>query len=426
MITQGDSTSYLEPARNLFLHGAYSNQGLLELDRTPGYPIFTALTGAAFGNILLTASVQITLAALTLLIIRKTAILSFSSERAGYIAAWLFALEPLSIASTIRIMPETLFVLLLVLVIERLLTFRTTSRLTTLCIAGLSLAAATYVRPVSYYLVLPLAIALVVACRKQRKLRWQAPAVLLVSTIPLIAAWQVRNQMEAGYGGFSSIVERNLYFYQSAEVAAELQKTSLAVEQENLGYTDEQSYLACHPDQRSWTPAQRLRYMRTAALAIIAQHRWLYARTHLAGIAVVAFTPGSTEFLQLLNLYPSPESMPRRILNEGIFRSTDRVFHQHFVAAFWMFYFEGFLLGLYIFAAMGLRVGKGSTFANMTLVGIALYFLLISGGAQAVGRYRLPVVPELCILAAGSLSSFRTKQERGLEDPAHRVAIPAA
>jgi hypothetical protein len=100
--------------------------------------------------------------------------------------------------------------------------------------------------------------------------------------------------------------------------------------------------------------------------------------------------------------------------------------HDHPWDAFWMMSFEAYLLCLYIFATWGMRISQRSTFAVLTLVGIALYFLIISGGAQAVGRYRLPIVPELCVLAAGGLSSFRAKEKRGLEDPARRVTIPLA
>jgi 4-amino-4-deoxy-L-arabinose transferase-like glycosyltransferase len=48
---------------------------------------------------------------------------------------------------------------------------------------------------------------------------------------------------------------------------------------------------------------------------------------------------------------------------------------------------------------------------------IAVYFLLLSGGAQAVGRYRMPIMPLLCILAAGTAAGRRLNSfERGFDD----------
>jgi hypothetical protein len=71
---------------------------------------------------------------------------------------------------------------------------------------------------------------------------------------------------------------------------------------------------------------------------------------------------------------------------------------------------EIFLLLLYMLAARGIFTSGGVKAQILPLVGIALYFLLISGGAQAVGRYRLPVMPELCILAAGGLAAIQRKK----------------
>jgi len=409
IMTQGDSESYLEPARNM-LHGIYSSHGQTELDRTPGYPLFTALTGAAFGHTLLTVVVQIALAAFTLLLIQRIAGLAFPHPRAGINAAWLFALDPASITSSVRIMPETLFIFLLATVIERLLTFHRNSNIKSLIAAGLLLAAATYVRPVSYYLVLPLSIAVAIPHGSRKGLRWQAPLVLLLSTLPWLAAWQIRSAHEAGYSGFSSIVEKNLYYFQSAEVTAELNGTSLAVEQSRLGYNSEASYLAIHPEQLRWTQAQRLQFMRASAMSILAQHRGLYLRSHFLGVALVAFTPAATEFLQLLDLYPSPQSMPHRILNEGVAHSFWTTLPDHPALFIGMTLFEVWLLFLYASAVVCGLLADGSRFAVLTLVGIVTYFLLISGGAQAVGRYRLPVLPEICVLAGGGLAAVTKRK----------------
>jgi hypothetical protein len=71
---------------------------------------------------------------------------------------------------------------------------------------------------------------------------------------------------------------------------------------------------------------------------------------------------------------------------------------------------EGFLLFLYVSAIRGCLGSDSFRPALLTIAGVALYFLLISGGAQAVGRYRLPVMPELCILAAGGLTFSHKKK----------------
>jgi len=410
VITQGDTASYLNPGRTLILHGAFASGGVPEIDRTPGYPLFAEITGMIGANVLLVVVTQIVLSLVSLLMVRKIANQVFPDRNAGSIAVWLYAFEPLSIIYSVRLMPETLFVLLLLLVVERLLSFLRSGKLVTLAAAGVLLAAATYVRPVSYYLVFPLAAGLAMAAPKEGGLRWKAPAVLLITVLPLLAAWQVRNFAETGYRGFSSIAEKNLYFFQSAEVSAELQHLSLGEEQKQLGYPEDIYYFAAHPNQRTWSQSQKLSFMREQAAKILAAHPFLYLQTHFAGVGVVAFTPGAAEFLQLLGAYPAGSSMPHRIVNEGVAVSAKRVILAHPQVAITMALLEGFLLLLYIASIRSCvsadRIGP----AILMLVGIATYFFLISGGAQAVGRYRLPVMPELCILAAGGLTLSRIKQ----------------
>jgi 4-amino-4-deoxy-L-arabinose transferase-like glycosyltransferase len=422
IMTQGDTASYLEPGRNLLLHGLYATAGLPEIDRTPGYPLFAMLTGMLYGQVLLTALAQIILSAISVLLIWKIAQRVFPSERTALLAAWLFAIEPVSIMYSVRLMPETLFVLLLLLTIDKLLDFLATARVASLVIAGLWLAYATFVRPVSYYLVFAIAVAVsVIEWRKKEKrtaLWWKAPIILLLCVTPFVAAWQLRSKIETGYSGFSSIVEKNLYFYQSAEVTAELHHITLAAEQKDLGYTDEISYLTIHPEQHDWSQAQRLTYMRAQAVQILSANRTLYLKTHIAGVGVVAFTPCASELLQLVGLYPGSNMMPRRLLNEGILSSMKRVATSYPLVAMTMVVLEVYLLFLYLFALLALWKGSGKGIPIVTLVCIVLYFLFISGGAQAVGRYRLPIMPELCILAAGGLTQFGKREVRGHKDPA--------
>jgi hypothetical protein len=412
IMTQGDTASYLVPGNNLILHGSYTTAGLPEIDRTPGYPLFAALSGMLSDNVLTTVLAQIALSLFTLLLVDRIARKTFSNQQAGRIAAWLYAVEPVSIVYTARILPETLFTFLLLAVIERLVAFFRGGRLTTLAIAAILLASATYVRPISYYLVFLLAMALAVYQIKRNASWWKAPCILLIGTLPLIGLWQVRNKLETGYSGFSSIVEKNLYFYQSAEVSAEVEHIPLGEEQKHLGYPNETSYLVAHPEQRDWPPVKRLQYMKSQSLGILSAHPVLYLRTHITGVGIVAFTPCAADLLQLLGAFPSNASMPHRVVNEGIFTAIRRIVLSHPWQAAIMVVMEAFLLLLYRCAIRGSFYGQGNKAIVLTLIGIALYLLFISGGAQAVGRYRLPVMPELCILAAGALCVPRSKQKR--------------
>ena len=413
VMTQGDTASYLEPGRNLIEHGAFTTAGAPETDRTPGYPLFAMFSGMVFDNVLLTVVVQVAVALVSLLLVWRIADRIFPKSHAGVMAAWLFAIEPLSITYTVRVMPETVFVLLLLLCIEGVLIFLETARLKVLGVAGLVLAAATFVRPISYYLGFALALGIAFTAPRQRGLWWKAPAVFLVAFLPWLAGWQMRNKIETGYSGFSSIVETNLYFFQSAEVSAEVQHISLGEEQKRLGYLSAGDYLAAHPEQVNWTETQKLKFMRSQSVQILAAHPWIYLRSHVAGVGVVALTPCATELLQLFRAYPMDDAMPHRIVNEGIVASLEKVLANHPGVMIAMGLLEVFLLLLYLSAARACLAAGIENLAMITVVGIVFYFLLISGGAQAVGRYRLPVMPLLCILAAGGVALSRQTKLRG-------------
>jgi hypothetical protein len=73
VMTQDDTTSYLNPGRNLILHSAFITAVAPEIDRTPGYPLFAEITGMAWDNVLLTVTVQIVLSLISLLLLRKIA-----------------------------------------------------------------------------------------------------------------------------------------------------------------------------------------------------------------------------------------------------------------------------------------------------------------------------------------------------------------
>jgi hypothetical protein len=399
VIASGDTASYLEPGRNLLLHGRFITGGVPEIGRTPGYPLFLALfslVGPATA-----ALAQVLLSAFTVLLVWRLARAVFAEARVALMAAWLFAFEPVSVIYSVRLLPETLFLALMLLSLERLAVFLRGRNLWVLTQAGLWLAAATFVRPVSYYLPAALALGLFAALARVPSLRWKAPAVLLLSVLPWLAVWQLRNQIETGFSGFSSIVARNLYFYQAAEVEARVAHRSFMEVQRGLGYPDEQSYLARHPEQAGWDQARRLAFMRSEAERVLRAYPGTALTVQLEGSAVVAFTPCAAELLRMLNAYPLDG--PKRVVDEGPLRSAMRLAHTHPGAAAVMAALEMVLLGLYVLAARGALCGCVRREALWLLLGVSLYFLAVSGGAQAVGRYRLPVMPVICVFAAAGL-----------------------
>ena len=121
VITSGDTASYLEPGRNLLLHGRFFTGVLPEIDRTPGYPLFLAVASLPGSPQPLVA--QVILSAFTVVLVWRLARAVFEDDRIALTAAWLFAFEPVSIIYSVRLMPETLYLALLLLSLERMVVF---------------------------------------------------------------------------------------------------------------------------------------------------------------------------------------------------------------------------------------------------------------------------------------------------------------
>ncbi|MBR4592526.1 MAG: hypothetical protein IKO35_04895, partial [Elusimicrobiaceae bacterium] len=87
--------------------------------------------------------------------------------------------------------------------------------------AAISLAAGVYVRPAAYYFI-PLAVMGLIGLtisKKSRSLGKQSLLFFVLPVIWLIGAWQVRNYMQTGYGGFTSVGAYNLYIWNEDYIA---------------------------------------------------------------------------------------------------------------------------------------------------------------------------------------------------------------
>ena len=416
VIASGDTASYLAPGRNLLIHGRFATGALPEINRTPGYPLFLALAslpGTAFA-----ALVQVVISALTVVLVARLARAVFDDERIALIAAWIFALEPVSTIYSVRLLPETLFLALLLLSLERLAVFLRDGLLRVLAVSGAWLGVATLVRPVSYYLGFALALGLFAACIRIPGLRWKAPAVLLAGALPWLAAWQVRNRLETGFGGFSTIVSRNLYFYEAAGVYARATRRPFVQVQSSFGYPDEASYLAHHPRQAGWSQSRRAAFMTAQAVSILRAYPGVALGMQVEGAAVAALTPCAADLLRMLGVWP--RDWPSRVIARGPLRSALYLAHTHPAIAALMAMLEATVLLFYLLAVRG-AVRTGFRGAQLWLLcGVALYFLAVSGGAQAVGRYRLPIMPIICLLAAAGVA----RTETGIESHPQNAEEP--
>ena len=113
-----DTISYLEPGRNLLLHGRYFADGVPDVLRTPGYSIFLAIT--SFAGLPAAALANVILSVFSAVLVWRLGRQAFRDERIALGAAWIFAFEPLSFTNSFVLLSDTLFLTLFLLAMERL------------------------------------------------------------------------------------------------------------------------------------------------------------------------------------------------------------------------------------------------------------------------------------------------------------------
>lgn len=422
---QVDPGTYLEPGRNLLLHGSFAVNGVPDVFRTPGYPLFLAITSLA--GFPAAAVVNVILSVLSVLLVCKLGRAVSGDDRVALTAAWIFAFEPTSIIFSVCLTSETLFLALSLLGIERLTKFLHGHRLRDLAVAGLWLAAAIFVRPVGYYLPFAWALGLFVVLARIPGLRWKAPAVLLISVLPWLAAWQLRNWVKTGYTGFSSVTEVNLYFFNAAQVTAYVEHRSLLDVDRSLGYLGGlnygeqvyiyEPYLLLHPEQTGWSQGRRLSFMRSEAFRVIRAHYGTYLhRCVVMSYFKTILYPGVGNLDHLI--FPEDPGPNAGRLSENPVHLANRLFKEFPWSAAQRLIFEVLLLGLYVLAARGIfllvRDVRRDGVPNRCLwllLGTSLYFIAVTGvggGPGADARYRLPVMPGVCVFAAAGFRRAKT------------------
>jgi hypothetical protein len=250
-------------------------------------------------------------------------------------------------------------------------------------------------------------------------LRWKAPAVLLVSVLPWLAAWQLRNLVETDYRDFSSIRDINLYFQVASGVQARVEHRPYLDVRKELGYFDFtnnsgqfylfQPYLALHPEQAGWSQGRRLAFMHSEAVRVIRSHEGVYLRMCFISLLRTVFIPGERYFDHLL--YPEDSSRDVDVVYENQRRWSILPSQQSLRIAGERAVFTIMLLGLYLYAARGVILCSMRNTYLWLLLGTVLYFLSVTGVGEEPGgnlRYRLPVMPIVCIFAAAGFRRANT------------------
>ncbi|MBP5183073.1 MAG: glycosyltransferase family 39 protein, partial [Lentisphaeria bacterium] len=196
-----DSPSYLAPARSLLYDLTYSTgagTGEAALHRTPLYPCFLALClGISGGSLLFVAVVSAFLSSLTLIPLFLSAKI-FLPEKYALFASLLFLLHPTVFAVFPLVTSDTLFLLLVTLVLYFYLRFLKERSLSFLLWSAFAATLAVLTRPLMLFWGFPALFVLFCLPRFPLKKKVLFSLLFLLVFFLLPACWILRNHARGG------------------------------------------------------------------------------------------------------------------------------------------------------------------------------------------------------------------------------------
>ncbi|MFA5133277.1 MAG: methyltransferase domain-containing protein [Patescibacteria group bacterium] len=384
--------------------------------RTPFYPIFSALFYLIFPKIYFIIFIQVILSAVTVVTVYGLGKMIFG-EKAGFIAAILYALESQRLQVANQLMSETLFVFLFILSLYFLFYFLLKNQKNIfVLLSGLCFGLALLTKPIIQ--ILPVLMLGFLLWQANRSGQWKkyaiAAIIFILAAFAVVSPWLVRNKIHFGQFKLSSAGGINLYYANSTHFAEYLSKkagnrqefydefTKLAIS--DLG--EEINLSDWRKESLRLMEFKYEKYFTEKSLELIKGHPLDYTAFHLKRMAVFFIeSSASRSFGAMLRGAHLPEKIFYPFLYWG----------GRFIWASFL------LISLAIYFLKRRRVKN--TAIPIFLFLTILYFAALSAPNWDIPRMREPVAPLMFLLFANSLMLLGgdRKKDVNLEDVYRQV-----
>jgi 4-amino-4-deoxy-L-arabinose transferase-like glycosyltransferase len=365
-----DFTQFYKPtAQNLYNVYITNDPNLLGLSGlvTPLFPIFLKI----FGYGLLAQFVYIIIFVLMLILIYKIT-LKLSSRKIAEIAILLVSLEPSLFISSLSLAPELLFsfTLTLALYFGVCKPFRNIEF--NFIVLGILVGVSVLVRPIALVMIICLVVFWIITY-----LQTSQTIFLYTSIIATVfaLAWSIRNSLVHGFFNISSISSNNIFWYEGVPALSEAKGISYEEAKDIEGALKKQ-IIGDHP-----SVFELHDYDSKRGLELIFEYPIGWVQSHLKGVGKILF-----------GVFKSKYS----IIDQKVFGINDQAIQSiHFVIL-------GFItLIIWILFLNGIsQFYKFDVFNSRMFLLMIVAILLPATGQVANGRFRSPVVPIICIMAA--------------------------
>ena len=379
-----DTPSYLIPADNL-LHG----QGFVnalhqpELRRTPGYPLLLAIFRVAPLKVEYLILLQHACCVLLAVAVTAFALRVTGSRVVALTAASVLSLDLATLRIANLLLTEitsTLLITLAAWLVYRAITKPGSNVLTSVA-AGLLGGCAALVRPVSILYFVPLSLCLFLA-RGRCALR---PLVFMIASFLLLPMlWSTRNLVDGGYFGLSTIGTEDILYYRAAGALAVQQPGNYLSNVRKV--RDVLIDQTCADLERAYgrncsqvTETQTASYSVRKGMNIIRDNSLSYLRSSVWALAYIVFGGGAEALSKISNV--SPRAAEYMVL---LFTVPEACLA---VVGCWYWY----------------RRDRNLCYLLVFSIG---YFFLISAGAEAYSRFKVPMMPLYALLIGGGAAEM--------------------
>jgi len=397
-VPPGDAPGYLQLAINLLGYGVFS-QGtgtpyLPDAFRTPGYPFFLALVfGTAGTSVIAVVAAQSILHALTGVMVLRLGEKEFGSIRVGVIGALIWLVAPVPSIFAGILLSEIVFTSLFLLLLWCL----SAPSLWRAAIGGAVLGGGILVRPIAVLLWPALLPSLCWGSNGRRAL---VKCALFSATLAaVVAPWIYRNVLAFGKPTLAAVQGYNLLYYNAAGYIAmrdglNLGEARTVVDEHYHNYLQEENL---HPA----TMMEESEAMSAAAARILAADP-IRSIIFNGWNSLNGFRPGVSYFFMFI----APDSMtPDDTIAGELSPAASHLDRPEILLTTVLL--SAFYGMLFLLAAAGLiRLIWTRSWKILVWLGLPCAVLMYAPGLSSNARFRIPVEPFLCLLAAVALSDL--------------------
>lgn len=365
-----DLAQFYKPAAQNFYEIYITNDpNLLNLSGwvTPLFPLFLKI----FGYGLLAQFVYVIMFIIILILVYKIT-LKLSSKKIAIIAILLVSLEPSLFISSLSVAPELLFSFTLTLALYFGVCKPMKNIELNYLVLGIILGVSVLIRPIALIMIICLVVFWTITYFQTSQTIFLYTSI--ISTV-FALAWSIRNSIVHGFFNISSISANNIFFYEGVPALSEAKGIPFE-EAKNIEDALKKQIIGDYP-----SVLELYDYNSKRGLELIFENPIGWIQSHLNGVGKVLFGVYKSKY---------------RIIDQKVFGVNDQVIQSiHFIILgfitliIWILFFNGVS-----------KFHKLDVLNSLVFLLILIAILLPATGQVAYARFRSPVVPIICIVAA--------------------------